>query len=220
MTERKRRQPTPGFKLPHPYNPMTGQYADLGKKGPSPVVALMQVIEEDTYDNYLVCRGFDPETRKFYDSINVAKPYGVRGDNAYEVGRVISCAKSQTQLGTNPGRAETTVGHPEDLDEAIVLLYADDGVSPIEWLETGGSGGAPMKWGKLDAQMDGDDPDGTVTVSIWDWNSGETDWEDTGDNQDDVYPPLLLAAGKTLASGTRVLIAKVGGKWYVINAAC
>ncbi|GAG43279.1 unnamed protein product, partial [marine sediment metagenome] len=57
MTTRKRRQPSPDFKLPPPYNPVTGEHADLGKKGPIPAVALMQVIQEDTHDNYLVCRG-------------------------------------------------------------------------------------------------------------------------------------------------------------------
>lgn len=150
MTIRKRRQPTPGFNLPPPYNPVTGHYADLGKKGPVPVVAMMQVVEADTHPNYLVCRGFDPETKRFYgtedpenpgeylSTINVAKPYRMRSTYPYEVGQVICCAKPQTQLGTNPGRADETRGHPEDLDEEIVLLYDDAEESPIEWLEVGG----------------------------------------------------------------------------------
>ena len=115
--------------------------------------------------------------------------------------------------------------------EAGNLISGNSGLATILWKESGtgvkwavirigGGDGVSMKWGKLDAAMDGDDPDGTVTVSIWDWNSGGTAWEDTGDNQTDVYPPFLLGAGKILGSGIRVLIAKIGAKWYVIAAAC
>lgn len=80
---------------------------------------------------------------------------------------------------------------------------------------------AEKKWGKLDSTLDGDSPGSTVTVSIWELNDAETAWEDTTEDQEDVYPPLLLKSGKTLASGTEVLIEKFpDGRWYVTGAAC
>ena len=47
MTIRKRRQPTPAFQIPSPFNPTTGQRAPLQDKGDSPFCALMQVAAED-----------------------------------------------------------------------------------------------------------------------------------------------------------------------------
>lgn len=70
---RKRRSPAPAFRQPAPFNPVTGQFAMLGTGVDLTRVALMQVLEE--HDDYLICRGFDPETKRFYNEIPVAKPY-------------------------------------------------------------------------------------------------------------------------------------------------
>lgn len=148
---RKRRQPAPHFKMPGaPFNPATGENALLGQypnKGTT--LALFQVIEEDTHDNYVVCRGHeaddDPYFRYLHDPytvltttpINVAKPYSVRGTFPYELGQVLVAARIKGKLGFNPGKA-VTVGQPADLDEVISLLTDDAGVG-IAWMEVGGT---------------------------------------------------------------------------------
>lgn len=63
----------PGFRQPATYNPQTGTFAPLGVPGIKSRVALMQVLE--IHDDYLVCRGFDPEDNRFYNAVAVAKPY-------------------------------------------------------------------------------------------------------------------------------------------------
>ena len=67
MTIRRRRQPTPHFKLPPPYNALTGERALLQAQGTYPHCAMMQVAAEDTHDDYVVCRGFDTRIKKFFD---------------------------------------------------------------------------------------------------------------------------------------------------------
>ena len=144
---RKKRQPAPFFNMPGaPFNPTTGERAPLGAypvRGTT--LALFQVIEEDTHDNYVVCRGHeadsDQEFRYLHDPytvptttpINVAKPYSVRGTNPYEIGQVIVAARIKGKLGYNPGKA-VTVGQPADLDEEISLLNDDDSVG-IAWMD-------------------------------------------------------------------------------------
>lgn len=94
---RKRRRPTPGFGIPSPFNPMQGENANLRQDGTSPFCAMMQVAAADTYDDYVVCRGFDPRILKFIDyaegdednpGISVAKPYGCRKIRKYRVGEI------------------------------------------------------------------------------------------------------------------------------------
>ena len=138
---RKRATPAPGFRQAQPFNPIAGDYARIGTKGVVTRIAMMQVIEADTHDNYVVCRGFDPERGKFLNEVNVAKPYGLRGSNGvYVVGQVFSAAKPLTRLGETPGKGETTTGHPADLDEVIEIL-TDDAGNPVAWLDIGGGGG-------------------------------------------------------------------------------
>jgi hypothetical protein len=98
---RKRRRPTPEFKVPSPYNAMRGDHDDLQLFGEFPYCAMMQVACEDIYENYVVCRGFDPRMLKFIDyaennaekpGISVAKPYGCRvtsgGAKRYRKGEI------------------------------------------------------------------------------------------------------------------------------------
>lgn len=56
----------------------------------------MQVAAEDVYEDYVVCRGFDPRVQRFVDyrdnssdkpGISVAKPFGCRGTSKYGVGK-------------------------------------------------------------------------------------------------------------------------------------
>lgn len=93
---RKRRRPTPHFQIPPPFNPITGEHDDLQVEGVIPYCAMMQVAAEDQYDDYVVCRGFDPRILRFVDyeagnpdkpGISVAKPHGSRGTGKYGVGQ-------------------------------------------------------------------------------------------------------------------------------------
>lgn len=94
---RKRKNPTPHFKAPPPYNPLHGENANLRQEGTSPFCAMMQVAAEDTYDDYVICRGFDPRILRFIDyaegdqnkpGISVAKPFGKRTPGTYEIAEV------------------------------------------------------------------------------------------------------------------------------------
>ena len=94
---KKRRRPTPHFKIPPPYNPIAGEQANLRQEGTAPFCAMMQVAEEDTYDDYVICRGFDTRILKFIDyedgnddkpGISVAKPFGKRKTGTYQIGEV------------------------------------------------------------------------------------------------------------------------------------
>ncbi|GAG42115.1 unnamed protein product, partial [marine sediment metagenome] len=66
--------------------------------------------------------------------------------------QVICCAKPLTRLGQNAGRADETIGHPEDLDEEIVLLYDEtgegeevvEGENPVQWIALERSEGIPF----------------------------------------------------------------------------
>ena len=93
---KKRKVATPG--LGHtPYNPLSGDHANLNQEGTWPFCAMMQVAADDTYDDYVICRGFDPRILRFIDyesgnddkpGISVAKPFGKRTSGTYEIGEV------------------------------------------------------------------------------------------------------------------------------------
>lgn len=94
---RKRRRPTPGFKIPSPFNPMQGEQANLRQDGTSPLCAMMQIAAEDIYDDYVICRGFDTRILRFVDyaagnankpGISVAKPFGKRTAGTYEIAQI------------------------------------------------------------------------------------------------------------------------------------
>lgn len=69
----------------------------MRQDGTAPYCAMMQVAAEDTYDDYVICRGFDPRILRFVDyaagnpnkpGISVAKPFGKRTAGAYEIAEV------------------------------------------------------------------------------------------------------------------------------------
>jgi hypothetical protein len=160
MTIRKRRTPTPGFRLPPPYQPITGEQAPLSVKGVFPYVAMMQVAKEDIHDDYVICRGFDVRIARFVDyaegdedkpGIPVAKPYGRRRPGTYHIGQIFpAIIPLQTpnpspvdvpwRVGQNPGWATGGMGHPQDLTEEVDFLR-DDNDEYINWqlLDEGGN---------------------------------------------------------------------------------
>ena len=83
---RKRRQPAPFFRMPGaPFNPATGQRAPLGRYPiKETLLSIFQVIgddpndstTEDTHENYIVCRGFDPSVDPSFRFLH--DPFDVR----------------------------------------------------------------------------------------------------------------------------------------------
>jgi hypothetical protein len=156
---RKRRRPTPEFKIPPPYNPVHGENANLRMYGVSPYCTLMQIAEDDIYENYVMCRGFDTRMLRFVDyekgnkekpGITVAKPYGKRFLDVYRKSDVYpallpaqgnemyvppSPTEIETRLGQNPGITKDGLdgGQPEDLKDVINLLVDHNGVF-VNWL--------------------------------------------------------------------------------------
>jgi hypothetical protein len=119
---------------------------------------MVQVVEEDTYDDYVVCRMFDTRILKFVESVSVAKPFGKRIADTYEIGEIYpaflptqgnanfmdfrqvvytppSPVDVQWRVGQNPG---VTVGgleggQPEGLSDVIQILYDHNG-KVVNWL--------------------------------------------------------------------------------------
>lgn len=184
---RKRRRPTPGFKIPSPFNPINGENANLRQDGISPFCAMVQVIEDDIYDNYVVCRIFDPRILRYMENISVAKPYGKRTPDTYQVAEIYpaflptqgnasfmdfrqvvymppSPTDVQWRVGQNPGKVTgggLDGGQPETLSDAIEVLYDHNG-KVVNWIlidSNGQAGGGTRKiQGPLIALVDGTGP--------------------------------------------------------------
>jgi hypothetical protein len=143
MTIRRNKNPNPNFRLPTPFDPMGGDHAPLMIDGVYPHCAMMQVAAEDTHDDYVVCRGYDPRYRRFFDydeddlttkpGIAVGKPFGSRRAGAYQIGQVYPAFIPLTRLGQTPGEATNGSGHPEDLNDTVEILY-DENDRPVNWL--------------------------------------------------------------------------------------
>lgn len=138
---------------------MSGEAASLQVRGVFPYSALVQVAGEDTEDNYVYCRGFDPRIAKFIDyesgnpdkpGLPVAKPYGKRKPGTYKIAQVFqallplqttnpSPADVDWRIRQNPGFAVGGEGHPQDLDEKIDELYTTEGKLVNYMLVDGGS---------------------------------------------------------------------------------
>jgi hypothetical protein len=188
---RKRRHPIPAFNILPPYDTASGERERLSPQGIHPYVAMMQVAEEDTHDNYLICRGFDTREKRFIDyesgnadkpGIAVAKPYGQRGVNQYKVGEVYVAVLPLGapdpdlpfgNLGQNSGKAETTVGHPADLDEKLVFLLSDENIY-INWMIVeAGTGG-----GLIECCLAEDHPGRNTVFEVYigTWNAASHTW--------------------------------------------
>lgn len=226
---RKRRQPTPHFRLPPPYQPITGVQAPLMVQGIFPYCAMVQVAAEDTHENYVLCRGHDTRINKFIDyeagnadkpGIPVAKPYGNRIVGMYQIAQVFpavlplqgthpqradwygSHAPTPTsvpwRVGQNPGVAETSKGHPEDLQETIEILYTDEGVV-INWMLLDSATGL------VELCLAEDHPGQAVKFNcyfgVWDSSTDDWDYDECSitvaaiDHRYDVPYPVAGATG-------------------------
>lgn len=201
MTIRKHKNPTPHFRLPPPYSPVTGQEAPLSSRGVYPYVAMMQVAKTDVHQNYVVCRGHDVRFSKFYDyaagdpdkpGIPVAKPYGRRRPCLYRVGQIFPAiiplqtpnpqpASVPWRVGTNPGVATVSVGHPADLYETVTELYTDEG-KLIDYMFLEGETQQDMIVRAVGCILPGEGG----SVRAQQWNSITQCWED------DAYDPFTI----------------------------
>jgi len=226
VTIRKRRQPTPGFRLPPPYNPFTGEHAPVKLEGTFPYCALMQVAAEDTEDDYVICRGYDPRIDRYIDyesgnadkpGIPVAKPYGARTTDQYEVGEVHEAFLPVCELGQTPGVAASSSGHPADLDEDVEILYTTDG-KVINWMLAGGatSAGTATLWlFSLNENM------GATTVKLAAADKLNIDNTDT-DEDIEVEDPLNLFSALQSGAVGFCIEQYIGdtAHYIIIQAAC
>jgi hypothetical protein len=93
----------------------------------------------------------------------------------------------------------------------VIYKAAPSGETWAVILLGGGSGG--LLRGKLD---DTQSYQGSATLSVWAWNGSAE--ADTGENV--TAYDWHLKSGQSIASGTQVTAALVGGRWYVIAAQC
>ena len=157
-----------------PYNAIAGDNANLRQEGTAPWCAMFQIASADVYDDYVICRGFDPRILKFIDyaegdsdkpGVSVAKPFGKRKPDTYEVGevypaflptqgnagfadfrQVVYTPPSPTavkwRVGQNPGVSVGGLdgGQPENLAGEIGILYDHNG-KVVNWLLIDSNGG-------------------------------------------------------------------------------
>jgi hypothetical protein len=189
---RKRASPAKAFKQASPFGASQGTYAPMGVEGIFPFCAMVQIAAADTYADYVICRGFDISIGKFIDyeagsatklGMSVAKPYGKRRAGAYRIGQVYpaclptqfsgppfkQCPPSPTavdwRVGQNPGVAETTQGHPADLDETIEELV-DHNELYVNWMLLDASGDE-LVWCMLKENHPGRGICFNVVVGTW-----------------------------------------------------
>lgn len=154
---------------------MGGTHADLKAAGEHPYCAMMQVAEADKYEDYVICRGFDPRMRKFIDyedgnpnkpGISVAKPFSHRIECYYQIGHVFpaflttqgpadyvppSPSGVNWRVGQNPGTATSAcVGQPKSLSGTITELL-DHNNKYINWMLI--DSGQLFFWVELDADL-------------------------------------------------------------------
>lgn len=222
MTIRKRRQPTPDFKLPPPYEPITGRQAPLKAEGEFPYCALMQVAAEDSHADYVICRGFDTRIRRFVDyeagnadkpGIAVAKPYGNRVMCYYKVGSVYPAFLPLGKLGQNPGVVDdirdACLGQPEGLDVEVEFLK-DENDKYINWMLI--DSGPAFLWVELKHDLY---PCGVIEGYVLTSDS-EGNWCDTCEHTKiHVYDVFGVVSGSALAAdgyipaGCRALAMRV-----------
>jgi hypothetical protein len=218
VTIRKRRNPTFGFNIPPPYQPITGERAPLVNSGDYPYCAMFQVAADDEYDDYVICRGYDPRTKRFIDydaedenkpGIPVAKPFSNRTAGVYTVGELYPAVIPLTQLGQNSGVAAETQGQPADLDEAVEILYTDDESKVVTWLLLDSGSSRSVHLCTLGDDLEYNDTTG-ITVTLL-----------QGGTIDNVLPPPGMPTGTKFPSGAYAVISQMRDangdfQWYAV----
>ncbi len=246
---RKRRVATPGFGHT-PHDPIGGGYANLRAEGVHPYCAMMQVAAADEYEDYVICRGFDTRILKFVDyeednddkpGISVAKPFGNRVQDYYEIGQIfpaflptqgsVSEGPAQGQnyvppsptdidwrVGQNPGTTGgTTGGHPDDLDDAISELTDHNG-KYVNWILI--DSGNVIKWGRCQGKPTGGNGttagSKTVSVKACDYDATD-DSSETGDAFDITTPVRGASKDTALFVGSVVGYVQQGDDKIIVT---
>jgi len=240
---KKRRMATPGFGHV-PFNPINGGHNDLRTPGIYPYCAMMQVAAEDTYDDYVVCRGFDVRMLKFVDfeegnadkpGISVAKPFGDRGAAAdgqvtrkYRIGEIFPA------FLTTQGAANDTDSNYVPPSPTAVLWRV--GQNPGVVTDGNEFGGHPAEL--TDEVSILSDHNGKVIN--WMLIHADTDKHFRFQSQEDLTGESCEACvfqmsgiGKHLATiydpdgifldmaeGTKGLVFFQGGRYYIVQAKC
>lgn len=106
-----------------------------------------------------------------------------------------------------------------DLDQDWLLVIR---TKVGKWIAAPVAAAGDIEWAKLDAILyEGE----TATASIWRGGPKVADLTDSGENVTVGAPPLMGdddtgTSGETIASGSWVLIEKVGSYWWVMGAPC
>jgi hypothetical protein len=185
---------------------------------------MMQVAAADTKADYVICRGYDPYTKRFIDyevgnsnkpGVPVAKPYSSRAVGTYAVGQIFPAVVPLTRLGQTPGVAETTQGHPADLDEEVEILYTDDNLV-VQWLLLDSGGGTSRLFELKTGQTL--TPGGTATALLlyWDGDSWETD-SDLEFTVRDFMSKFRQSSPPTGEDGARGKVELHGGEWVIVE---
>jgi hypothetical protein len=224
MTERKLASVAPRYRQPSSYNPFTGKYAILGREGILSRCAMMQIVgddeteaNEDTHDDYVFCRGYDPESEKFYNKIAVAKPYGVRGTFPYKLAEVYPAIKPMTLLGDTAMVAATTTGQPASLTEELDILYEDapDNDHPIWWLLLDAGGGVRF----VKVEKDGGVAGNASTDCTWTYTVktlGDVTMETTISPEQERYPKTTYLEAAASGRSEYALAEYVSGTLKLI----
>ncbi len=240
---KKRRRPTPALQIPPPYNPITGEHASLRTDGIMPYCAMMQVAAEDTYEDYVICRGFDPRVPYFVDyeegdsdkpGISVAKPFGNRVVGKYNIGEIypalLPIQGTATHIPPSPTAVDWRLGqNPGVVNNDNPFNPVQPGGQPDELSDTiellVDHNEKIINWLMIDSSVGGDtffifqlaDPwVGRKAMSV----IYQLDGENIGDLHSAgwVYDPLMIFA--ELDVGERGYCFYQNGKYYTIQAPC
>lgn len=182
---RKRKNPTPHFRMPPPYQPVTGEEAPLRDFGDFPHCAMMQVATTDSEPDYVVCRGYDTRIKRYIDyppGVPVAKPYGARTAYRYTIGQIFPAFLPLWEIGQNPGTVEAggyePGGHPSDLDADIEHLKDSDD-KYVNWMLVDPSAATGLVELCLAEDHPGRDTAFSAYYGVWDptANGGVGDWD-------------------------------------------
>lgn len=139
-----------GFPQPPPFDPSSGHAIPLLPANP---LALFAVLEE--HDDYLVCKGYEPLERFFYNQVAVAKPHLLQRstfDGLTINGVTYAYSSSTVRTATSSEGTVTQTVSPEYYANEVIScarsftviadhtgLRDDDG-APIEWVDVNSSG--------------------------------------------------------------------------------
>ncbi len=236
---RKRRVATPGFGHT-PWNPIHGDHAQLRQDGTAPFCAMMQIAAEDTYDDYVICRGFDTRILRFIDyaegdaskpGISVAKPFGKRTPGTYQLAEIYP-AFLPTQGNSGYADFRQVVYTPPSPVDVVWRVGQNPGV--VSGGLTGGQpesladditilhdhNGKVINWLLIDSNGGGDDHYLFTMLE----NMGVTDGEATIRTMDDLELVDASADVKNtlgdfshLVTTDRGICVKVDGVYYAVH---